>query len=271
MKRPLIIDRRKSGLRIRDVFFARPDDCPPTAGADLCYFLQAQAPVADADPFYTSLIDLAQDEAALLDGINKGFRYEIRRARDKDLLQAQLAQPDAATLDRFYAYYDAFAGSRALAGANRAKLSALQAAGALVLAWMPDVRESAGPEAPWLSAHLYIVDGERTRLYHSASPVSLPASDRQLIGRANKLLHWEALLHFKAAGCRTYDLGGLSMGDALKAIDDFKRSFGGVVVKEFNHIEATSIKGRLALLAWRLKARLAARRLGGNGGKAASE
>lgn len=256
MKRPLTIDRHKSGLRIRDVFFAETPERHAAAGVDLCYFLQTQAAVPGAEPFFTSLIDLRQDEAVLLDDIQKGFRYEIRRAKDKDSLQICFACPDAPELARFFEFYDAFAASRLLSSANRVKLSALQAAGALVIAWVPDPRAPARPDSPWLSAHAYIVDGSRARLYHSASPVSLPSSDRQLVGRANKLLHWESMRHFKQAGCKLYDMGGLSMGEALKAIDDFKKSFGGVVTKEFNCIRACSLKGHIALLAWRLKARL---------------
>lgn len=254
---PLYIDRRKSGLRVRDVFFAEGGVQLPPGRCDLLYFLQSPVAGPGSTDFYTSLIDLRPGEDALLEGIHKGVRYEIRRARDKDALQAAFCKPDAAGLDRFFAFYDAFAASRTLAPANRDKLAALRAAGALELAWIAD---PAGPDAPWLCAHAYIVDGRRTRLYHSASPVGEAATaDRQRIGRANKLLHWQALQHFKAAGFACYDMGGISLGEELKAIDDFKRSFGGELVREFNRIEAASVRGRVALALLALKQRLRSR------------
>lgn len=254
MTAPLYIDRRKTGLRVRDVFFAEHARQLPPGKVDLLYFLQSPVATPRSTDFYTSLIDLRQDEDALLEGINKGVRYEIRRARDKDGLQASFCAPDQGQLDAFFAFYDAFAASRELTLANRDKLSALRAAGALQLAWIAD---PAAVDASWLCAHAYIVDGRRTRLYHSASPVGEAATaDRQRIGRANKLLHWQALQHFKAAGVDCYDMGGISMGEALKAIDDFKRSFGGELVKEFNRIEAASLRGRLALALLAVKDRL---------------
>lgn len=241
---PLYIDRSRFGLRLRDLFFADGRGLP-SSGIDLIHAVQSPTPADGATDFYTSLIDLGRDEAQLLDGISKGFRYEIRRAADKDALTTQFTPPDGETLAQFIAYYDAFANSKGLAPTNRTKLGVLAAQQALVLAV---VSTSKGE---WLATHLYLVNGERARLYHSASRAA-ESSDRQLIGRANKLLHWRSLQYFKAAGFATYDMGGISMGTALKAIDDFKQSFGGHLVREYNCLVAVNWKGRLALalLRW---------------------
>ncbi len=254
---PLYIDRRKSGLRVRDVFFAEGVAQLPPSAADLLYFLQSPIAAPGSTDFYTSLIDLRPDEKALLEGIHKGVRYEIRRARDKDGLDAVFCKPEPAQLDRFFSFYDAFAASRSLSPANRNKLRALREASALELAWIAD---PIAPDGPWLCAHAYVVDGRRARLYHSASPVDEAATaDRQRIGRANKLLHWQALQYFKASSFSCYDMGGISLGDELKAIDDFKRSFGGELVREFNRIEAASLRGHIALALLALRERLTRR------------
>ncbi|RZI79521.1 MAG: GNAT family N-acetyltransferase, partial [Rubrivivax sp.] len=244
MSAPLYIDRTRFGLRLRDVFFAdghniRGDD------VDLIHAVQSPVPGPGAADFYTSLIDLSREDAHLLEGISKGFRYEIRRAADKDGLLTEFTTLDAQGLARFIAHYDAFAAGKGLAPANRPKLGALADREALVLAVVNT------PNASWLAAHLYLVNGERARLYHSAS-LAADGSDRQLIGRANKLLHWRALQHFKAVGLRTYDMGGISMGEALKAIDDFKQSFGGQLVREYNCLVPVSWKGHLAVRLMRL-------------------
>ncbi|MGM9484168.1 GNAT family N-acetyltransferase [Roseateles sp. NT4] len=254
MTPPLYIDRTRFGLRLRDLFFADGRDLSP-AGIDLIHAVQLPTPLPGSTDFYTSLIDLKQDEAQLLEGIGKGFRYEIRRAADKDGLITQFSTPDVQALAPFLGHYDAFAAGKGLAPANRAKLAALAARQALVLAIVST------PDGAWLAAHLYLVNHERTRLYHSAS-LTAEGADRQLVGRANKLLHWRALQHFKAAGLSTYDMGGISMGEALKAIDDFKQSFGGQLVREYNCLVPVSWKGHLALRLMRLAQ--AARRLRGS-------
>ncbi len=250
---PLYIDRTKFGLRLRDLFFSDGQGLP-SQGIDLIHAVQSPTPRDGATDFYTSLIDLGRDEAQLLDSISKGFRYEIRRAADKDGLLVQFVEAlDAGMLARFAAHYDAFAAGKGLAPTNRAKLAALAARRALTLAIVGE--PSGDGVAPWLAAHLYLVDGRRARLYHSAS-VAGEGPERQRIGRANKLLHWRALQHFKAAGLSTYDMGGISMGEALKAIDDFKQAFGGELTREYNCLLPVSWKGRLALRLLRLARRL---------------
>lgn len=255
MTSPLYIDRSRFGLRLRDLFFAEGLDVS-SEGVDLIHAVQLPTPRAGSTDFYTSLIDLHQDEAQLLGSISKGFRYEIRRAADKDGLTTHFTHLDDSTLARFTAHYNAFATGKGLAPANQTKLAALAARQALVLAIIN------APEGPWLAAHLYLVSGTRARLYHSAS-LATEGADRQLIGRANKLLHWRALQHFKAAGLAAYDMGGISMGEALKAIDDFKQAFGGQLVREYNCLLPVSWKGRLALQLLRLAQ--TARRLRSNG------
>ena len=49
------------------------------------------------------------------------------------------------------------------------------------------------------------------------------SAQRQLAGRANKLLHWDCMLRYRALDYAHYDFGGISMGDALKAIDEQRR------------------------------------------------
>lgn len=265
MTAPLYIDRRKAGLRIRDVFFTARTHTHNAASVDLLYFLQSPTPEPGATDFYTSLIDLRESDTALFDGMHKTVRYETRRARDKDGLASVFCDPPPSKQTAFFEFYDAFASSRGLPPVNRTKLVALSQAGALRLAWVPDPSRAADGSF-WLCAHAYIVDGQRARLYHSASPSGEQASsDRQRIGRANKLLHWDAIQHFKSQGFTCYDMGGISMGETLKAIDDFKRSFGGELVREFNCVEAVSLKGRLALALLKLKTKLRDARSSGLG------
>ena len=77
---------------------------------------------------------------------------------------------------------------------------------------------------------------------------------RNRIGRANRLLHWQDMLHFKAGGISVYDFGGWYAGDSdleRLRINKFKEEFGGQIVK--NHIceRALTVKAKLFLRARR--------------------
>lgn len=242
---PLSIDRRKNGLRVRDVFFAKSMDQLDSRDTDLVYSVQCSELAPGCTVFYTSIVDLQQASETLHNGISKNFRYEIRRA-EKDALRFDLINaPTRLQVESFAAYFDNFALAKGIAGANRIKLFQLAQVNGLHLAWV----HGSDPERP-LAVHAYIVNSERARLYYSGSSSALdqPAPLRQLAGRANKALHWHCMQQYQRHGYRCYDLGGISMGEALKAIDEFKQQFGGVLVKEFNLIRASSIAGKFALL-----------------------
>lgn len=243
-KLPLSIDRRKIGLRVRDVFFADSMDNLDIRGTDLVYCVQCSKPGPGCTEFYTSIVDLQQTPEALHNGISKNFRYDIRRA-EKDALRFDfIGAPTSAQINSFTAYFDTFALAKGIAGANRVKLFQLAQVNGLHLAWV----HGGDPERP-LAVHAYIVNGERARLYYSGSCAAHdePAQLRQLYGRANKTLHWYCMQQYQSHGYRRYDLGGISMSEALKTIDDFKQQFGGVLVKEFNLIVAGNLAGRAVL------------------------
>lgn len=242
--RPLSIVRRKYGVRVRDVFFANCENQIDGRNVDLVYYVQCRQSSPGSMEFYTSIVDLLQAPDALLNGISKNFRYEIRRA-EKDALRFHFMDaPMPHQIEEFACFYDAFALNRGIAKANRIKLNEIAKANGLNLAWTYDSYSERT-----LAGHAYIVDGNRARLYHSGSSTAHEESAplRQLSGRANKALHWHCMQQYKKLGYQRYDLGGVSLGAALKSIDDFKQQFGGILVKEFNHIGAASLTGRIAL------------------------
>lgn len=241
---PLHIDRRKYGLKVRDVFFAKRMDQIDMRGIDIVYSVQCSEPSPGCTEFNTSIVDLRQPSEAIYNAISKGFRYEIRRS-EKDTLRIDfIDQPNQPQIERFATYFGSFARSKGIADVNFRKLLKLAKVNGLNLAWV----HGSEPEQP-LAAHAYIVDGERARLYYSGSTASNNCSVplRQLAGRANKLLHWYCIQQFQLRGYLHYDLGGISMSEALKTIDEFKQQFGGVLVKEFNVIASANLAGRCAL------------------------
>ena len=79
------------------------------------------------------------------------------------------------------------------------------------------------------------------QLLHSASHFRQSANrnERRDIGRANNFLQFKAMGYLKELGLKKYDLGGLPQDPALKGIREFKTSFGGDVVIEYNYMSYT--------------------------------
>ena len=84
-----------------------------------------------------------------------------------------------------------------------------------------------------LVAHSYIEDKETgiVRLMESASMRLDERYDAGQIARANKLLHYFTIKHFKEAGLTEYDFGGW---EDQKGLLEFKQSFGAALLSVFN-------------------------------------
>lgn len=219
----------------------------------MCRQRSEAMPSACCEPFHTLLVDLTRPQDALLAAIHKDSRYEIRRAGKSDEVMAEHSHQPAELLEAFQAFYNAFARQKSLPRLDPASLERSCRAGHLVLSRI--VRE--GEPILW---HAYYCALGRARLLYSASLFrDLDSGQRNLIGRANRYLHWRDMLDFKAAGFHTYDLGGWSppeSGDAEKLrINQFKEEFGGQLAVEFNCVYPASLKGRIAYTAKRLLGR----------------
>jgi hypothetical protein len=235
-------------LRYCEVWF---DESPDTAADIVMWRQRGEAmPGARCEPFHTLLVDLSLPQDALLAAIHKDSRYEIRRAEKSDGVVAEHYPQPAELLAAFQAFYNAFAQQKGLPLLDPLSLQRSCHAGHLVLSRI--MRE--GEPILW---HAYYCASNRARLLYSASLFrDLDSGQRNLIGRANRYLHWRDMLNFKAAGFHTYDLGGWSppeTGDAEKLrINQFKEEFGGQLAVEFNCVYPASFKGRVACAVKRL-------------------
>jgi hypothetical protein len=160
--------------------------------------------------------------------------------------------PGGGAVKRFIDFYNAFSIFKGVALANAEKLYAFHLAGALIIS------EVRGNDASTCYAmHCYVTDGVSARLYYSATLPRKNANDAinfdyQLLGRANKLLHWKTMLAMKNHGLNFYDFGGIANTTELKGIDDFKRQFGGLKIVHYNDLVPVSVVGRLALFFYGL-------------------
>lgn len=211
---------------------------------DFISLIQTNFKFGGSNIFYTLNIDLENDLKTIWKNINKNYRYEIRRAENKDnIIENIIENPTIEELKSFISFFNKFANFRSLRNANKKKLSLLNSQKQLKIAY---VFSDLGKKNI-LSAHCYIDDNKRIRLYHSASNIDYKLKDKNLVARANKFLHWKAISRFKDMGYKTYDFGGISQIKKLNGIDKFKFQFHGEIITEYNNLIPISFKGKILI------------------------
>lgn len=246
--RPLTVVRHTKGLALSLTYFEYPTE---DAEVDVEVAVQVAAPREgwESDEFHTLLVELAGDEDALWRGVQTSCRQEIRRADERDGVTLAITDtPGEEELRTFHGFHAAAARERGRGPADLAALRELRARGGLSLGRV----EAAGERV--LAWHAHVVSNRRARLLLSAISRDV-GSDRAMVGRANRLLHWKEMLHFREAGLGTYDFGGVSLASPDKpvaGVDAFKRLFGGKPVREYKSRRARSAIGRVALGAARM-------------------
>jgi lipid II:glycine glycyltransferase (peptidoglycan interpeptide bridge formation enzyme) len=235
---------RRRGVTIGESYFDAAS-APHLGRVDLLRVVVAFSPPVEhgSRERHTLVIDLGSDEDRLLEQMSKDTRYKIRRAMRKDPVQvAATVQPSSATIDEFSDFYDRFASARALSPAFRPRLHALANRGNLVLTTVTE------EDGAVLAQHAYVAAHARSYMLYSASVLSQSAdsSARNLIGRANRYLHWHDIRLFRNRGFELYDFGGLDVtgrSEKTARIAEFKRGFGGEVRPVYSSTSARSLLG----------------------------
>lgn len=239
------------GATYGDVWF---DEQPPAnCGVDIVRYHCRATPVRDArrTPFLSIVTDLGVDSEALAARFGKDCRYKIRRADTKDELVTEWITNPAQRLEEFRAFFDTFASQKGHEPCDFQWLRAACKSGQLVLS-----NASRHDEA--LVWHAYVVAGKSTWLQYTGSCYRNRENDfRALVGRANRWLHWQDMLRFKALGMTRYDWGGLFQDESAPdraGINEFKKSFGGQIEQSYECTVPVTLRGRIVLPlrdAWR--------------------
>jgi hypothetical protein len=231
------------------------DDEPgDTRSVDWILFQQRSSPFPGSrwKYFYNYFVDLTQSTGQLTEQLNKDTAYKIRRAHDRDQIICEGCNPsDREVLDRFEEMYNPFAATKGLSRLDRAQMEAMAAAGVLDLSV---ARDSRGEELVW---HANYRGQQRATQMHSPSLYwKLPGSaERNLIGRANRYLIWNDMVRYKEQGLTCFDFGGWYPGttdQVLLKINEFKKGFGGQVMREYMCEQIVTLKGWVVLNAARL-------------------
>lgn len=241
---------RKQGLRFNELWYGEQ---PDSGCFDVLIHCQAPARIAGVEckEKRTIVLDLTRDEAMLLSDVKKDTRNEIRRAGRDGVTCEQLDGENPVVREAFYDYYDDFARAKGLNVLVRSRLEQIASRGGFSVT---TARNAAGQV---LVYHAYLCYHSRARLLFSASGLlrADDSAERNLIGRANRLLHWDDVCRFRAQGIEKYDFGGWYAGSAdadRLRINKFKEEFGGQILTEFNAMHGVTIRGKLGVKVWNM-------------------
>lgn len=231
------------------------EEPPPDPGVDIVVYRQKATPIAGAraTPFLSLVVDLSAQETTIMEEFGKDCRYKIRRAESKDGLHMEFIRDPESRLHDFRAFYDAFAKQKSLQPSDRQWLIAACDARQLVLT-------SASRNGETLVWHAFVVSGKAAWLQYTGSCFRDRDNEyRAVVGRANRWLHWQEMLRFKALGITRYDWGGLFEDESVPeraGINRFKKEFGGQPVRTYDCTVPLTARGRIWLPLrdiWRLR------------------
>lgn len=203
---------------------------------------------------HSLITDLSMDENTLFQKIRKNDRYEIRRAQKEqvrcEFFSANDIKHRTDLLDEFENTYNhMFEDKNMKTRFNRKLVERYMSMDAIyfTIGFYDHV--------PYVF-HSYIYDSssKQVRFFYSCSPYRREKELSNLIGRINKLLHWQDMCHFKDQSILLYDWGGVSSLDNPNGIDKFKMGFGGDPVSYYNVLTSNGFWTRkLLILAKRLR------------------
>jgi FemAB family len=237
-----VIAFRRRGITIGEAYF---DPAPERVDrVDLMRVVGAFSPPDEGSrQLHTLVLDLSADEDAIFEQMSKDTRSKVRRAMQKDpLTVGALPEPSAGEVDEFADFYDRFASAQSVSLAFRPRLHALAERGNLVITVVR------GEDGADLVRHAYVAARGRGFMLYSGSVLDQSGDSgvRNLIGRANRYLHWHDIRHFKERGFELYDFGGLDVtgrSEKTAGIARFKQGFGGEVRPVYSSTSARSALG----------------------------
>lgn len=203
------------------------------------------------DPFRTVLSDLRESNEEILSKATKTVKYEVNKCLKENVEVVHFSGEDVtdSLLKEFEDAYTTFAvglnNKELLNAYSRGKVDVLRRNGNLLVskAFVEGINVY----------HIYAWGGEFSCLLYSVSNFRDDSSLRNLAGRMNKMHHMKDMSWLRDHGVLTYDWGNISRSGKQAGIDQFKVSFGGVIVDQYNILQGRTLKGKLLVWAYKLR------------------
>jgi hypothetical protein len=177
------------------------------------------------EPKFTLVVDLKLTAEEILAQFAKNTRYEVNRAMKEGVRFERETEREA--FQKFFAEFSETKGRLPLEPR-------------VLAAYWPQMQVTKallGEEPMAMHSYLYDSPLRRAVLLHTASHFRAEADGpkRSLIGRANRCLHFQDMVHFQSQGAELYDFGGYAKDTTdpeLEHINQFKSGFGGTLIEE---------------------------------------
>lgn len=238
----LLLHKKKHGIHFYTVWFAKE----PLKKSGIIAYREYMGgkPSGMVSDCHTLITDLSETEEEIKQHFSKSCKYKVNRAAREDVSITILKDREITDemIEDFCEFFAAFWESKGSSLEDkqklRAELQSYRAADALTIAYA----KVNGEKAVY---HTHVKDESIARLLHSASLYRLQSDEegntKNLIGMANRLLHFEEMKYLKALGLTTYDWGGAGRGEDVIHITEFKESFGGTPVTYCNFEQVNGI------------------------------
>ena len=241
----LQLHRKKHGIHFYTVWFAEK---PIRKNGIVAYReLLGDAPKGAVE-CHTLLTDLTESEEEIKQHFSKSCKYKVNRATREDVVIEIFCDAEITDImiadfcDFFSTFWETKGSSLDDKHKLKVELQQYRDANALSIAYAKVNGEMA-------VYHTHVKDEKIARLLHSASLYRLQTDEegntKNLIGMANRLLHFEEMKYFKKCGLHTYDWGGAGRGEDVIHITEFKESFGGTPATFYNYEAVNGILAKL--------------------------
>lgn len=240
---------KKKGLKINAVWFCNDiDKLINMTNADIVFLHDVNFNKYKSSAIkkqYSLQTDLRMSSEEIFMSFSKNYRYEINRARKEDIkcivYKSNDLENNIYLLNEFKKEYDDFVNLKKIKNAyNELAMNQYIKTNSVMLtkAFRNDIN---------YAQHIYVCDEKNVRLLYSVSNFRTRGLDSNLIGRANKYLHFYDIEYFCKNGFEKYDWGGVHSKDASDGVDKFKREFGGDECSYYNILVGKSFVGKIAI------------------------
>ena len=236
----LVINRQKKhGVNFREIWFA--EEKSELDGIIL--YRGAKEPIGNMLRRVRTLVtDLRKTPEELMSACQKDCKYQIRRAEREGISASFLCGKDITAtdindfLEFFMEFWTTKGGAQETYEKYKEEIETYVREGVFAIT-------KAITDEKTLVYHTYIVGDDFVRSYQSASLFRQDKAEARTVSYANRYLHMQDMLYFKNAGKSTYDWGGAGLSDEVKAITEFKASFGG---EELYYYDCEDLVGTMA-------------------------
>lgn len=239
----IVTSKKSKGVIIKRVFLANR----PIEEGDIIRYYFALTPIAKVIRRGKSIInDLTKTEEEIFSSFSKSCKYKINRAAREGVCVSiyDATQITDQMIEDFVDFSIEFHKTKDLPFERRDKLveefKSVRTLGQIELA-----EAKVGEKV--VVYHTHYVDDERAFLKESVSLYRVENDvPKNLVGMANRYLHFEEMKYFKRCGIKIYDWGGAGESEEVKTITEFKESFGGEKISVYDSVHCRTLKGKIS-------------------------